>query len=119
VLLDVGRIDLVQPITFVGQTARLDAGAADILGQVAATLRANPEIRRLRIGVHVNSRGDDDKELTEKRAAAVRDWLVQWGIAAERLDVRGFGSERMLVKPQRKNAKLVNNRVELTIMERQ
>ncbi|MEZ4360828.1 MAG: choice-of-anchor D domain-containing protein [Kofleriaceae bacterium] len=118
VLPNVGRFDLVQPITFVGQGVKLTPDSLNVLGQVAATLRANPEIARMRIGVHTNKRGPKDKDLTERRAAVIRDWLVQWGIGAERLEVRGFGSDRMLVKPQRKNANLVNNRVEFTVMER-
>jgi outer membrane protein OmpA-like peptidoglycan-associated protein len=118
VLLNADRIDLVQPITFTGQTAKLTPATITILGQVAATLRAHPELERVRIGVHVNRRGNGDQALTEKRAAALRDWLVQWGVEPHRLDTRGFGSARLIVKANRKDAALVNDRVELTIMER-
>lgn len=118
VLLNAERIDLVQPITFVGQTAKLTPATINILGQVGATLRANPELERIRIGVHVNRRGKGDQALTEQRATALRDWLVLWGVEPHRIDVRGFGSTRLIVKANRKDAALVNDRVELTIMER-
>jgi outer membrane protein OmpA-like peptidoglycan-associated protein len=118
ILLGADRIDLVQQMTFVGQTNKLTPVTLGILAQVAATLRANPEIARLRIGVHVNRRGKGDQALTEKRAEALRDWLVQWGVEPHRLDVRGFGSTKLIVKAQRKDAAAVNDRVELTIMER-
>jgi outer membrane protein OmpA-like peptidoglycan-associated protein len=118
VLLSQGRIDVLVPLTFVGGTAKLAPATAGILGQVAATLRAHPEIARLRIGVHVNQRGARDQDLTDRRAAAIRDWMVQWGIAASRLDARGFGSQKMIVKAKRANSASINDRVEFTIMER-
>jgi outer membrane protein OmpA-like peptidoglycan-associated protein len=118
VLMNNDRMDVLEPIAFVAQTAKLGPSATGVLSQVAATLRAHPEISRLRIGVHVNRRGARDQELTDKRAAVLREWLVNWGIAAQRLDIRGFGSAKMIVKAQRKNAATVNDRVEFTIMQR-
>jgi outer membrane protein OmpA-like peptidoglycan-associated protein len=118
ILLGRDRIDLVTPISFVGQTAKLTAETQGILAQVGATMRANPDIQRLRIGVHVNRRGAGDQPLSAKRAAALRDWLVQWGVEPHRLDIRGFGSTKLIVKAQRKDAAAINDRVELTIMQR-
>ncbi|HRC56349.1 MAG TPA: choice-of-anchor D domain-containing protein [Kofleriaceae bacterium] len=112
------RIELMTPVTFVGQTAKFTPASLTILDQVAATLRAAPEIARVRIGVHVHPRGKQDQELTERRAAAIREWLVQWGLAPNRLDVRGFGSEKPLVNARRRNAAAINDRIEFTIMER-
>ncbi len=118
ILLGRDRIDLVTPITFVGSTEKLTPDTLGLLAQVGATMRANPEIQRLRIGVHVNRRGKNDQPLSAKRAAALRDWLVQWGVEPHRLDVRGFGSTKLIVKAQRKDAAAINDRVELTIMQR-
>ena len=69
-----------------------------MLGQIGATMRAHDEILRLRVTVYVQPSGNParDQELTDKRAAAVRDWLVQWGIAASRLEARGFGGTKPL-----------------------
>src|SRR5256885_11005656 len=52
-------------------------------------LRAHTEIVRVRVTVHVQPSGDTDADQTrsDKRAQAVRDWLVQWGIAPARLEV--------------------------------
>jgi uncharacterized protein (TIGR03382 family) len=118
VLLGSDRIDVLEPVTFAEQSAKLTPAAIRLLEQVAATLRAHPEIVRIRVGVHVNRRSGRDQSLSDKRAMAIREWLVQWGIAAPRIDSRGFGSEKLIVKAQRKDAGLVNNRVEFTIMER-
>lgn len=45
------------------------------LGQLAATLRAHPELTRIRIVAE------------PARARALINWLVQWGIAASRLEI--------------------------------
>lgn len=118
VLVAAERIELMMPVSFVGQSAKLAPSSLTVLEQVAATLRANPGIARIRIGVHVHPRNRQDQSLTDRRAAAVRDFLVQWGIAANRLDARGFGSEKLIMSAQRKNAAQLNDRVEFTIMER-
>lgn len=118
VLVAAERFELMMPVSFVGQTAKLSPSSLPVLEQVAATLRANPGIARIRIGVHVHPRGRQDQDLTDRRAAAVRDFLVQWGIPTGRLDARGFGSEKLIMSAQRKNAAQLNDRVEFTIMER-
>ncbi|MEO8705421.1 MAG: OmpA family protein, partial [Kofleriaceae bacterium] len=113
------RIETLDAIQFTPQN-KVATKSNNVLGQVAATLRAHSEIVRLRITVHVSPTQDDqkDQELSDKRAVAVRDWLVQWGIAANRVEARGFGSTRPLADPTKKGAAAVNNRVELIILER-
>ena len=113
VILTPDRLDLMESIQFQG--AKLNKNSFNLLGQIGATLRANPEILRVRIGVHVPRTRDEDKdrELSEKRGQAIREWLVQWGIAETRLDVRGYGSSKPLGGPA-----AADERVELVIMER-
>ena len=92
----------------------------NLLGQVAATLRAHDEILRVRVTVHVQPSGsaERDKEITERRALAIRDWLVQWGIATKRIEAKGFGGTKPIVQPDKKGAAALNERVELIILER-
>jgi hypothetical protein len=68
------RLELIEPIS------------NSVLGQIAATLRAHPEITHLTILVHTATGPD---AVAQKRAEEIRDWLVQWGIAASRLEARG------------------------------
>ena len=55
---------------------------------------------------------------SDKRAQAIRDWLIQWGIAPTRLEARGFGGIKPLVPPDQKGAAKINDRLELIILER-
>ncbi|HUJ60497.1 MAG TPA: choice-of-anchor D domain-containing protein [Kofleriaceae bacterium] len=113
------RIELLDAIQFTGGS-KIAKASFNLLGQVAATMRAHPEIVRLRVTSHVQPTRDPDRDqaLTDKRAAAIRDWLVQWGIAPARLEARGFGGERPLVPPDQKGAAAINDRIELIILER-
>jgi len=108
------RIELFAPIQFKGDTAELARGSSKLLGQVGATLRANPDIVKLHIRAHVDKRGKDDDALSVRRAESVRKWLVEWGIAPERLEGVGFGSRFPLGK-----GRALNDRVELEITQRQ
>ena len=118
IVLSPDRIETLDPIQFTG--IKLARPSLGLLGQVGSTLRAHPEIQRLRITVHVQPTADPaaDQTRSERRAQAVRDWLVQWGIAASRLDARGFGSAKPLIAPDQRGAAKINDRLELIILER-
>ncbi len=112
------RIEVFEPIRFAGSSDRISKKSHNVLGQVAATLRANRDFIRVRIAVHVQPRNSHDLELTQARAKAVRQWLIQWGIEPERLETKGFGSTRPLVPKNKRGAAKVNDRVEFIILEK-
>ena len=107
------RIELFEPIKFKGENAELTRSSIKLLGQVGATLRANPDIVKLHIRAHVDKRAKDDDALSVRRAEAIRKWLVEWGIAPERLEGVGFGSRFPLGK-----GRALNDRIELEITQR-
>jgi outer membrane protein OmpA-like peptidoglycan-associated protein len=112
------RLELLESVAFNGNA--VSKASANVLGQLATTLRARHDIIRLRVGVHVQPSKSvaKDQALSDKRAAAVRDWLVKAGIETERIDPKGFGSTQPLVTPTQKGAAEINDRVELIILER-
>ena len=119
VVLSPERLELLEAFQF--ERDKLNTKkSANLLGQIAATLRAHAEIARLRITVYVQPTRDPDKdqELSDKRANAIRDWLVQWGVDGKRLVSRGFGGTKPLVSPDQKGAAAMNDRVDLIILER-
>ncbi|HEX2687177.1 MAG TPA: choice-of-anchor D domain-containing protein, partial [Kofleriaceae bacterium] len=118
IILSPDRIETLDPIQFTG--LKLTKASLPLLEQVGATLRAHPEIVRLRITMHVQPTADADADQAKstKRAQALRDWLVQWGIAPSRLEVRGFGGEKPLVPPDQRGAARINDRLEFIILER-
>ncbi len=113
------RREMLEPVLFNGSS--IDKERANQLNQLAATLRARADIRRVRITVHVNpskSGAKKDQALSDKRADSVKDWLVKWGVEADRIESKGFGSSKPLVPASQKGAAMINDRVELIILER-
>jgi outer membrane protein OmpA-like peptidoglycan-associated protein/opacity protein-like surface antigen len=118
VVLSTDRLELLAPLTFSGAKLRKDSFG--VLGQVAAMLRMHDQIVRLRITVHVQptNNADADQATSDKRGAAVRDWLIEKGIDKKRLEVRGFGGSKPLVPKSSKSSALINERIELIVLER-
>ncbi|MFL5347091.1 MAG: Ig-like domain-containing protein [Hyalangium sp.] len=93
-----------------------------LLQQVASLLRANPEIKKVRIEGHTDSRADDafNLDLSQRRAGNVRKYLVeQANIAPERLDAVGFGETRPVDTNLTAAGRENNRRVEFIIVEQE
>lgn len=70
---------------------------------------------RFTVSGHTCSMGPEsyNQGLSERRAAAVRNWLVANGVAASRLDVNGYGEARPKFDNAIKEGRRLNRRVEL------
>jgi hypothetical protein len=113
------RLELLESIMFT-QNLILKR-SYDVLGQIGATMRAHPEILRLRITVHMQptKKPDVDRANSEARANAIRDWLItNYRIDGKRLEPRGFGGTKPLIDPTSRGSKPINERIELIILER-
>ena len=86
---------------------------------MAQTLKANPQIRRVEIAGHTDDRGNDDDNLilSQDRAAAVKTYLVEKGVDADRLRAKGYGESEPITKKKSKRARAKNRRVEFKILE--
>ena len=95
--------------------AELNDDAKLALHDLAKVLNRNPELK-LSIEGHTSSEGSEavNLKLSEDRAQAAVDFLVnKEGIAAERLQAKGFGSS----KPISQDSLEVNRRTEFVILE--
>jgi outer membrane protein OmpA-like peptidoglycan-associated protein len=93
-------------IEFQGNTANLTAASRTLLEQVAQLVR-NRRLQ-LRVEVHVplgttstsrvvqNRQRQQDKTLTDRRAAAIRQFLVSQGVSGNDVQAIGLGSSRPL-----------------------
>jgi outer membrane protein OmpA-like peptidoglycan-associated protein len=118
VVLSPDRLELLESIQF--SRDKLARASNNLLGQIGATLRAHTELVRVRVTVHVQptSNPDKDQTISDARAKLIRDWLVQYGIDAKRVEARGFGGTKPLVPAEQRGAAAINDRVELIILER-
>jgi OOP family OmpA-OmpF porin len=89
-------------------TAELLPEASPALDQLAAALKARPALR-LRVAGHTDKVGESDKNqlLSEQRAEAVKAYLVQAGVAANRLATSGYGdSQPLFPAPDARNRRV-------------
>jgi outer membrane protein OmpA-like peptidoglycan-associated protein len=89
-------------ITFDFDSAQLTNGAHTMLDRIAVALH-DPSVRTLayRIEGHTDAKGsiEYNQNLSERRAEAVRSYLITMGINKERLIAVGFGKTRPLPNP--------------------
>ncbi|MCX7014490.1 MAG: OmpA family protein [Candidatus Sumerlaeota bacterium] len=71
--------------------------------------------KRFAIEGHTDSRGDSVRnlDLSEKRARAVREWLVERGIDAARLETQAFGEDAPAYANDTEQHRRFNRRVEI------
>lgn len=90
-----------------------------LLQQVAAVLRNNPQIKKVRIEGHTDSRGQDafNLDLSQRRTNTVRQYLLEQGIAAERMEAVGYGEASPVDTNDTPQGRENNRRVTFTILE--
>ncbi len=112
-----GKIVIAQKIFFQTGRATIKPESFPVLEAVAGILKANPEIKKVAIEGHTDDVGNDKRnlKLSDDRAKAVMGWLVDNGIAADRLGAQGFGETRPAVVGTTKDAREANRRVEFVI----
>jgi outer membrane protein OmpA-like peptidoglycan-associated protein len=91
---------------------RDDSKAA--LESIAKLARENPTWRFVIEG-HTDATGSAERNtsLSERRAASVKAWLVKAGIAADRLEPKGFGATKPVASNDTGMGRAQNRRVEL------
>ena len=93
----------------------ISGDAAEILGQVAAEDRANPALRSLLAG-HSDRSGPERVNLrsSQRRADAVRAYLVGKGVPDSAISTTAFGELKPLVPTEDGVREPQNRRVEIT-----
>jgi outer membrane protein OmpA-like peptidoglycan-associated protein len=107
------RIELKQQIHFAFNEAEILSQSFPILDEVARAMSDHPELKVVRIEGHTDDRGTTryNQELSEERAAAVRDHLVGLGVASTRLVQVGYGESRRVAAGTSEEARAQNRRV--------
>jgi outer membrane protein OmpA-like peptidoglycan-associated protein len=111
-----GLIATMPDVLFETGRFALRPSARESLAKVAGILLAYPDLR-LEVDGHTDSVGSDayNQQLSEKRAAAVRDYLVQQGISIPSVTVMGFGKMQPVASNATAAGRQQNRRVELVV----
>ncbi len=114
------RIEIKDSVFFDLAKDTIQAVSFPLLDEVAQILIDHPELTRIRIEGHTDSRGGAkyNLDLSKRRAASVRAYLIQKGISSDRLESEGYGEGRPLVQGENESAWARNRRVDFFIVER-
>ena len=108
-----------EQMLFATDAAELKAGSRMAMNRLADFLRDHPE-RNLLIEGHTDSRGSDayNEELSDERADAVAEALVQRGIASTRVQPVGMGEAYPVASNDTEAGRQQNRRVEIVVSAR-
>ena len=114
-----GGLIVLDSIYFEFDSAVIQQRSHDILHVVAETLQLNPDLLLIEIGGHTDERGSAayNLALSQRRADAVRQFLIDDGVDGDRLEAQGYGETRPLVAGHGERAWRTNRRVEFLITE--
>ncbi|MGK3992652.1 OmpA family protein [Sorangium sp. So ce1024] len=98
----------------------LDPRSVPVLEEMAAVIQDHPEWVTIEVQAHTDSTGDArfNQMISDARAEAVRKWLVEKGIAAERLVAKGYGASKPIADNAKAEGRAKNRRVQLLVLEK-
>ncbi len=113
---DAMRASLTQMIHFDFNKSDLRADAQAILDAKLPILLANPDVT-IQIAGNTDERGSTEYNLAlgQRRAASAKQYLVDHGVAAARIETISYGEERPIAQGHDETAWAQNRRDEFTI----
>jgi outer membrane protein OmpA-like peptidoglycan-associated protein len=115
---DKGNIQLLRPIEFEYGKAVIKPVSYPILDEVVDLMKGRPSAR---VGVygHTDNRGTDaiNTRLSRERAEACKNYIVGKGIAAGRLESKGFGPTQPVADNNTDDGRARNRRVDFKILK--
>jgi outer membrane protein OmpA-like peptidoglycan-associated protein len=114
------KVQFENAILFDLNSYALKPTSKDDLRRVAGVLVKYPDTQ-LVVGGHTDNTGSDDynQKLSDQRAYAVKDFLVENGVGRERVEARGFGEGRPTASNETAQGREQNRRVEIQIAANQ
>ena len=115
--------EITKQVKFAAENIFFTPNSADLLSRsfqsldtVVAILQSNPELK-LSVNGYTDNTGNPslNQRISEKRAAAVKNYLVSKGIAENRLSARGYGQENPIADNNTIAGRAKNRRVELSL----
>jgi outer membrane protein OmpA-like peptidoglycan-associated protein len=109
-------ITLSGGVLFATGQATILPGAQAQLNQVADALKTQAE-HHFTVEGHTDNQGTDaiNNDLSNRRANAVRDYLIVRGVASEAITAQGFGSTRPIADNHSPEGRAMNRRVEIVV----
>jgi len=114
------KIELSETVQFEPDSATLLDRSKRLLDEVVSALGDHPEVKKVLIEGYTDSTATKkhNQKLSEDRVAAVKSYLVDKGIDANRLKTKGFGETHPVASNKTEDGRAKNRRVEFRIIGR-
>jgi outer membrane protein OmpA-like peptidoglycan-associated protein len=111
-----GLIVNMSDVLFDVDKATLKPGARVRLAKVAGILQTYPELK-LQLEGYTDSTGslEHNQTLSERRAMAVRDFLISQGVSSASITAQGFGPSNPVATNNTREGRQMNRRVDLVV----
>lgn len=112
-----GSITL-EGVGFEVNSAQLTTSSRDVLSSLAADLKKYPRLK-IELQGHTDSSGADqyNLQLSQKRADAVRDYLLAQGVSSSQLTSKGYGETQPIEDNSTAEGRAANRRVVMSVLE--
>ena len=109
---------VLKHVQFESNSSELTAGSGESLDKAVDAMNKYDHLR-IEIQAHTDSMGDAgyNQTLSQKRAESVRAYMVDKGIAADRMEVKGYGESNPVADNNTREGRAANRRVELKIID--
>ena len=113
------RIVITEKVMFEYNKAKIKVESNDLLNEVAEIIKKYPSLKKIAVEGHTDADGSEkyNKKLSQKRADAVKKFLIAAGVEEERLEATGYGEEKPIADNDTDEGKEKNRRVEFNITE--
>ncbi|HET7824397.1 MAG TPA: OmpA family protein [Anaeromyxobacter sp.] len=113
------KVELKEKVFFETGKTTIKPASFSLLDEAASVLKEHPDVKKVVVEGHTDDRGEAafNQKLSEGRAKAVLEYLVGKGVAAERLQAKGFGETKPVADNKTAQGREANRRVELMIAE--
>lgn len=114
-----GKIIILKPIHFETAKAIIREESIPVVQAVASLMKTQTHIRKVSVEGHTDWRGSDayNLDLSNRRANAVVAKLIEFGVASDRLEWKGFGEHQPVATNNTDEGMALNRRVEFRIVE--
>lgn len=118
VAIEGSSLQILDRVHFKTGKAMIEKRSFGLLDQVASVLKEHPEMAKVEVQGHTDNRGAiaTNMVLSQARADAVARYLVNRGIAPERLQARGYGEAQPVGSNETAAGREANRRVEFKVL---
>jgi outer membrane protein OmpA-like peptidoglycan-associated protein len=119
VVLTKEEVRIRKEIFFKTSSAEISEKSSGLLSEIADVLLRNPQVKQVEVQGHTDNTGTSEinLQLSQQRAEAVREALVNAGVEAGRLTAKGYGDTRPLMPNLTDRHRARNRRVQFIIRE--